>query len=183
MPVIVPDTNVVQVMGGHPEWVDESDDRETDLGFLKLPPWYREELRALSAINLAIPRCYSTAWVPPDEVIAELSRGGSVAQRSLLGWGGEVADWADGWFWAVLSSRDVDRIQREWADAQALDLSFLRDEGDREVAKVAYALRSWHSTVLTLDRKSFWSQRARLARIGIAVSMPTELWAEMAPQL
>jgi hypothetical protein len=56
MPVIIPDTNVMQIMGGQPGWVDESADREADPKCLRLPDWYQEEIRALSAINLEIPR-------------------------------------------------------------------------------------------------------------------------------
>jgi hypothetical protein len=183
MAVVIPDTNVVQVMGGHPAWVDESEDRETDPGFLRLPEWYQQEIRALSHINLAIPRCYSTAWVPPDEVIRELAQGGAFAHHSLLGWGGEVAAWAERWFWRELGNEDSEQIRRDWAQAHTLDLSFLPDEGDRAVARVGYALRSWHSIVLTLDRKSFWSHRSQLADMGIRVCMPSELWQDMSPQL
>lgn len=88
MPVVVLDTNIMWVMGGYPGWVDESGDRESDPGFLAKPPWYQEEIRALSAINLSIPRLYSTAFVPPPKVIEELaSATKEAAARSLAGWG------------------------------------------------------------------------------------------------
>jgi hypothetical protein len=141
MPVVVLDTNIMQIMGGYPGWVDESGDRESDPRFLRLPCWYQEEIRALSAVNLAIPRLHSTAFVPPQEVVDELARTGRLpAQESLAGWGGEIAAWAERWFWQELDAEDADAIRRDWATAQTLDLSFLRDDGDRAVARVAYAL-------------------------------------------
>jgi len=183
MPVIVPDTNVMQIIGGHPDWVDESANRDEDPRFLRLPAWYREEIRALSAINLAIPRCHSTAWAPPASVTQELAQGGDAASDSLYGWGGEVADWAERWFWLELKPEEERLIRVDWATAQQLDLRFLHHAVDQAIARVAYALKSWHSRVLTCDRKSFWHHRHQLEEMGIAVRMPTELWEEMGPCL
>ncbi len=184
MPVVVLDTNIVQVMGGQPGWVDESGDRESDSKFLQHPDWYREEIGALSTINLAIPRLYSTAFVPPQEVIQELARTNRrSARESLVGWGGKIAAWADRWFWQELEAKHAAKIREDWASAQTLDLSILPHEGDRAIAMVAYALRSCHSQVLTLDRRSFWGHRARLAEMGVVVRLPSELWKEIASSL
>jgi len=184
MPVVVLDANVIQIMGGHPGWVNESGDTETDPEFLRLPVWYQEEIRALSALNLAVPRLSSTAFIPPPSAIAELSRARKgVAWNSLAGWGGAISAWADRWFWQELDDRDAAALRGDWKRAQSLDLSFLRDHGDRAVARIAYALKSWYARVVTTDRKSFWRHRDILARLGIVVGLPSELWDEIGPCL
>lgn len=184
MPVVVLDTNVIWIMGGHPHWVDESGDRETDPDFLRLPEWHQEEIRALSALNLALPRLYSTAFVPPRSVISELARGNTeAAQRSLRGWGAEIVAWAERWFWNELAGPEAEAIRQDWGSAQTLDLSFLRHEGDRAIARVAYALRLWHSRVLSLDSKSLCRHHKRLRDLGIVVRLPSQLWEEIVPCL
>lgn len=97
--------------------------------------------------------------------------------------GGEISAWAQHWFWRELSLEGEETIRREWAEAQTLELSFLPDEGDRAVTRVAYAVKSWHSRVLTLDKKTFWAHRERLADLGVVVQLPSELWEELGPQL
>jgi hypothetical protein len=186
MPIIIPDTNIMQIMGGHPSWFDWSENMENDPAFLKLPDWYQDEIRILSSINTAIPRCYSTAWVPPKSVIKELEKGSFIsiaAKESLDGWGGEIVAWASEWFWDKLESDESEIIEKELLMADKLDLSFLPDNGDREIAKLAYALKAWYSIILTLDVKSFWRYKIDLAAISIDIRVPSELWQQMAPQL
>ena len=112
--------------------------------------------------------------------MAELSRGTKeTAIRAFRGWGGEIATWAEHWFWRQLDPAEVQTIEADWQEAQELDLTCLPHEGDQVVARFAYALKSWHSTVITVDRKSFWSHRNCLASLGIIIRLPTELWDEI----
>lgn len=129
MPVVILDANILQIMGGHPDWVEPWEEPPSDPQFSRLPKWYQYEIWALGAINEVIPRCYSTAWVPAPSALAELGRGRGrgAAQRSLSGWGGEIADWARRWFWGELRSGQMSEVMGRWMQAQQLDLSFLRE--------------------------------------------------------
>ena len=173
----------MQIVGGHPEWMEGYPPLERDPAFRRLPDWYKYEVICLGDIHAAIPRCYSTAWVPPAAVMEELGRGEGPSKRSFEGWAAELAEWARLWFWQELPPSDRRHIDGLLREAQRLPLDFLPDSADREIARLAFALREWCSIALTTDVRTFWTHKRPLAAMGINVSLPSEVWDVMANQI